>query len=78
MISNNTLGLLSDEQERHAAADLDRRHNELYILTIPARLEYFDRGQLRARPPLLQYINEHFTKVASVGPFHVLRRNRVD
>jgi len=42
MISNNTFGLLSPEQQRHAIADLDR-YNELCILTIPALLEFFDR-----------------------------------
>jgi hypothetical protein len=77
MISNNALGLLSLEQQRHAVSDLEQ-HNGLCILTIPALLEYFDRGQLRARSPLLQYVEENFTEVASKGPFHVLHRNRVD
>jgi hypothetical protein len=77
IISNNTLGVLSSEQQRHAVSDLER-YNELCILTIPALLEDFDRGQLRASPPLLQYIDENFIEVTSWGPFHVLRRNRVD
>jgi len=76
MISNNALGLLSLEQQRHAVSDLEQ-HNGLCILTIPALLEYFDRGQLRARSPLLQYVEENFTEVASKGPFHLLHQNRV-
>jgi hypothetical protein len=77
IISNNTFGLLSSEQQRHAIADLDR-YSELCVLTIPALLEYFDRGQLRVRPPLLRYVEENFTEVASKGPFHVLHRNWAD
>ena len=73
MISNNTLGLLSSEQQRHAISDLER-HDELCILTIPALLGYFDRGQLATRPPLLQYVEKNFTEVESNGPFHVLHR----
>ena len=73
MISNNTLGLLSPDQQWQTIADLER-HAELCILTIPALLRYFDRGQLATRPPLLRYIEENFVEKQSNGPFHLLRR----
>jgi hypothetical protein len=77
MISNNTFGVLSSEQQRLAVADLER-HNDLCILMFPALLEYFDRGQLSASPPLLQYVEKNFTEVESIGPFRVLRRIRMN
>ena len=77
MISNNTFGILSYEQQRHAVADLER-YNELCILMFPSLLKYFDRGQLSASPPLLQYVEKNFTEVESNGPFHVLHRNRMN
>ena len=77
MISNNTFGLLSPEQQRHAVSDLDS-YGELCILTFPLLLDVFDRGQLAIGPPLLQYVKKNFTEVKSNGPFHVLNRNRVD
>jgi len=77
MISNNTLGLLSSEQQRDVISDLER-HNELCILTIPGLLGWYDRGQLATRPPLLQYVKSNFIEVESNGPFHVLHRNSAD
>lgn len=77
MISNNTFGLLTYEQQRHAISDLER-HSELCIVMFPKLLDYFNRGQLATRPPLLQYVEKNFTEVESNGLFHVLYRNRVE
>ena len=56
--------------------DLEQ-HDELSILTIPTLFKYFDRGQLRTRPPLLQYIEENFTEVAS-RPVSCAASNRLN
>ncbi len=74
MLSNNTLALLSHEQQRQVISDLERQP-ELCVLKAPALLKYFDRGQVATKPPLLQYIDENFITVASRGPFQILRRN---
>ena len=77
IINNNTLGLLSAEQQRQVISDLDR-HDRLCILMFPAFLKIFDRGQLATRPPLVKYIEENFNEVASKGPFRILHRNGAD
>jgi hypothetical protein len=73
IMNNNTFGLLSSDQQRHAIADLEQ-NAQLCILTIPYLLQKYDRGQLATRPPLLQYVEETFIQTQSMGPFRLLRR----
>jgi len=77
IMSNNTLGLLSFDQQRRAITELEQ-NSQLCILIIPALLRYFDRGHLVARPPLLQYVEENFVEAGSNGPFRLLRRKAAD
>jgi hypothetical protein len=44
----------------------------------PNLLEFFDRGQLITKPPLLRYVNDNFIEFESNGPFQLLHRKVVE
>lgn len=69
--SNDPLALLSTAQQERVVSDLARQPG-LCIVTVPALLEFFDRGQIASRPPLLRYIEENFVPIAERSPYRVL------
>lgn len=71
--NNNMLALLNDAKQRQVVSDLEEQR-DLCILTFPKLQEFFDRGQMAARPPIVRYIDENFIETESNGTFHVLRR----
>ncbi len=73
VLNNDTLGLLSFEQQQRVIKDLEP-HKELCILLFPKLMDFFDRGQLVTRPPLLEYVKDNFIEVESNGPFRLLHR----
>jgi hypothetical protein len=77
ILNNDTLGLISLELQRRVIADL-KSHKELCILTYPRLMQFFDRGQLVTKPPLLGYVNDNFIQIESNGPFQLLRRKAVE
>ena len=72
-LNNDILSLLSFEEQQQLITDLEP-HKELCILMFPKLLDFFDRGQLATKPPLLEYIKENFIEVESNGPFQLLHR----
>lgn len=72
--SNDTLALLTPAQQDRVIADLERQPG-LCIVSAPEVLEFFDRGQIVNRAPLLRYIDANFTPVAWNGPYAILKRN---
>lgn len=73
--NNNSLGLLSWDQQERVIADLSV-HTDMCVLTVPPLQRQFDRGQVEARPPLLRYIEENFSLVSGQGPFILLKRKQ--
>lgn len=71
--NNNMLALLNDTKQRQVVSELEEQP-DLCILTHPKLQEFFDRGQMAARPPIVRYIEENFIESESNGTFHLLRR----
>jgi hypothetical protein len=70
--AGDQLALYRDEQQERIIADISGR--DMCVLSAPELQQFWDRGQLKSKPPLAAFIEREFTPVATQGSFTLLRR----
>ncbi|NMJ42035.1 hypothetical protein GWK16_12340 [Roseomonas sp. JC162] len=70
---NHPLAFLTDSQQEQVVSALDAAPG-LCLLHDPALMEFFDRGQMAQRPPLLRFLEERLVPVERIGPYVVYEK----
>jgi hypothetical protein len=70
---NDVLAFISPVQQERIVSALSREP-DLCIVYNPSLLRFFDRGQIRADPPLLHYLTTGFTPSAERHGYVILKR----